>query len=119
MAIICRIRFARGHCAHYQKWDLDRWCIRWRVIGCDVCQRWLGERNQIQLYGLVYRSSLDRGPSELALLAAHGQELQGMSLQSYLFFGTANRLYQHVRELPSSNGDCRFLVFDFWECHRD
>ena len=32
-------------------------------------------------------------------LAAHGHEIQGMALQSYLFFGSANRLYQHVKAL--------------------
>jgi len=63
--------------------------------------------------GLEYRSSLDRGPYELSLLAEHGQEIQGMALQSYLFFGSANRLYQHVKTLLASQPDCRFLIFDF------
>ena len=31
-----------------------------------------------------------------AFVAARSCELQGMSLQSYLFFGSANRLYQQV-----------------------
>jgi len=30
-------------------------------------------------------------------LAAHGRAIQGLNLQSYLFFGSANRLYQHVQ----------------------
>jgi len=42
--------------------------------------------------GSEYHSSLDRGPEELAILADHGRELQGMSLQGYLFFGSASRL---------------------------
>ena len=85
------------------------------MIGCATFALSAGRVNAIKFSfdGLAYRSSLDRGPSELALLAAHGRELQGMSLQSYLFFGTANRLYQHVKELLASNSDCRFLVFDF------
>ncbi len=85
------------------------------VIGCATFALSAGRVNAIKFSfdGLAYRSSLDRGPSELALLAAHGRELQGMSLQSYLFFGTANRLYQHIKELLASSGDCRFLVFDF------
>ena len=49
--------------------------------------------------GSEYRSTLDRGPDELAILAAHGREIQGMSLQSYLFFGSANRLYERVKAL--------------------
>ncbi len=36
-----------------------------------------------------------------------------MSLQSYLFFGSANRLYQQVKALFASEPECRFLVFDF------
>jgi sulfate permease, SulP family len=35
-----------------------------------------------------------------------------MSLQSYLFFGSANRLYQQVKALFANQPDCRFLVFD-------
>jgi sulfate permease, SulP family len=34
-------------------------------------------------------------------------------LQSYLFFGSANRLYQHVKALLARHPECRFLVFDF------
>ena len=63
--------------------------------------------------GSEYRSSLDRGPKELALLARHGREIQGMALQSYLFFGSANRLYLHVKALLAREPDCRFLIFDF------
>jgi SulP family sulfate permease len=63
--------------------------------------------------GSEYRSTLDRAPEELAILTAHGHEIQGMSLQSYLFFGSANRLYQRVKALFASDPACRFLVFDF------
>jgi SulP family sulfate permease len=56
---------------------------------------------------------LDREPSELAILAVHGREIQGMSLQSYLFFGSANRLYQQVKALFAATPDTRFLLFDF------
>lgn len=60
-----------------------------------------------------YRSSLDRAPAEMALLGAHGTEIQGLNLQSYLFFGSANRLYQHVKALLHDHPECRHLVFDF------
>ena len=63
--------------------------------------------------GSECRSNLDRGPDELAILTAHGREIQGMSLQSYLFFGSANRLYERVKALFASEPKCRFLVFDF------
>jgi sulfate permease, SulP family len=60
-----------------------------------------------------YRSALDRSPEELALLAAHGREIQGMALQAYLFFGSANRLYVRVKALLTQCPECRFLLFDF------
>ena len=44
---------------------------------------------------------------------AHGGKIQGLNLQSYLFFGSANRLYQHVKALLSEHPECRYLVFDF------
>jgi MFS superfamily sulfate permease-like transporter len=63
--------------------------------------------------GSDYRSSLDRSRDEQAVLHAHGGKIQGLNLQSYLFFGLANRLYQHVKALLSDHPECRFLLFDF------
>jgi SulP family sulfate permease len=63
--------------------------------------------------GSEFHSSLDRSPAELSILAAHGKELQGMALQGYLFFGTANRLYEEVKALLARQPNCRFLLFDF------
>jgi SulP family sulfate permease len=62
--------------------------------------------------GSEYRSTLDRSRDDQALLAAHGQAIRGLNLQSYLFFGSANRLYQHVKALLQCHPDCRFLIFD-------
>lgn len=85
------------------------------VIGCATFAFSAGRVNAIKFSfdGSEYRSSLDRGPQELALLTKHGAEIQGMALQSYLFFGSANRLYQHVKALLASHPECRFLIFDF------
>jgi SulP family sulfate permease len=85
------------------------------VIGCATFALSASRVNAIKFDfdGSEYRSSLDRGPYELSLLADHGREIQGMTLQSYLFFGSANRLYQHVKTLLSAQPDCRFLIFDF------
>ena len=47
------------------------------------------------------------------MLSKHGAELQGMSLQSYLFFGSANQLYQHIKELLVVRPECSHLLFDF------
>jgi len=85
------------------------------VIGCATFAVSIGRVNAIKFSfdGTEFRSSLDRGPEELALLAAHGREMQGMALQSYLFFGSANRLYEHVKDLLGAQPTCRFLIFDF------
>jgi len=85
------------------------------IIGCATFALSAGRINAIKFAfdGTEYRSSLDRGPRELALLGAHGRELQGLCLQSYLFFGSANRLYEHVKKLLVDQPQCRFLLFDF------
>jgi SulP family sulfate permease len=85
------------------------------IIGCATFALSAGRVNAIKFAfdGTEYRSSLDRGPHELALLGANGHELQGLCLQSYLFFGSANRLYEHVKALLARQPQCRFLLFDF------
>ena len=69
------------------------------VIGCTTFAVSASRVNAIKFSfdGSEYRSTLDRGPEELAILAANGHEIQGMSLQSYIFFGSANRLYEQVK----------------------
>ncbi len=85
------------------------------VIGCATFALSASRVSVIKFSfdGSEYRSSLDRGPHERSLLADHGREIQGMALQSYLFFGSANRLYQHVKALLAQQPNCRFLIFDF------
>jgi SulP family sulfate permease len=85
------------------------------IIGCATFAVSASRVNAIKFSfdGSECRSSLDRAPEELKFLANHGREIQGMSLQSYLFFDSANRLYQHVKALFGSRPDCRFLLFDF------
>ena len=63
--------------------------------------------------GAEYRSSLDRSRDDQEVLLAHGGKIQGLNLQSYLFFGSANRLYQHVKRLLQQRPECRYLLFDF------
>ncbi|MDR3422712.1 MAG: SulP family inorganic anion transporter [Xanthobacteraceae bacterium] len=85
------------------------------VIGCATFALSASRVNAIKFGfdGSEYRSSLDRSRQELALLTNHGREIQGMALQSYLFFGSANRLYQHVKALLNRQPGCRFVIFDF------
>jgi SulP family sulfate permease len=84
------------------------------IFGCLTFAVSAGRVNVVKFAfdGSEYRSSLDRGPRELALLATHGHALQGLSLQSYLFFGSANRLYERVKALLAATPQCRFLLFD-------
>ncbi|MFZ2019894.1 MAG: SulP family inorganic anion transporter, partial [Methyloceanibacter sp.] len=85
------------------------------IIGCATFAVSASRVNAIKFSfdGSEYRSTLDRAPEELTILSKHGRQIQGMSLQSYLFFGSANRLYQQVKALFSREPVCRFLVFDF------
>jgi SulP family sulfate permease len=85
------------------------------VIGCATFALSASRVNAIKFSfdGSEFRSSLDRNADDLALLAKHGDELQGMNLQSYLFFGSVARLYQDVKTLLANHTACRFLVFDF------
>jgi SulP family sulfate permease len=85
------------------------------VIGCATFALSAARIDSIKYSfdGSEYRSSLDRSRDDQALLSAHGGKIQGLNLQSYLFFGSANRLYQHVKALLAHHPECRFLVFDF------
>jgi SulP family sulfate permease len=85
------------------------------VIGCATFALSASRIDSIKFSfdGSEYRSSLDRSREQLAVLAAHGHSIQGLNLQSYLFFGSANRLYQHVKALLARHPECRFLMFDF------
>lgn len=85
------------------------------VTGCATFALSASRVNAIKFSfdGTRYRSTLDRGGRDLTILNEHGRELQGMALQSYLFFGSANGLYQHIKGLIAANANCRFLLFDF------
>jgi SulP family sulfate permease len=85
------------------------------VIGCATFALSAARIDSIKygFDGTEYRSSLDRSRDDQAALTAHGGNIRGLNLQSYLFFGSANRLYQHVKALLARHPECRFLVFDF------
>jgi SulP family sulfate permease len=85
------------------------------VIGCATFALSAARIDSVKYNfdGSEYRSSLDRSREDQELLSAHGRMIQGLNLQSYLFFGSANRLYQHVKALLARHPECRFLVFDF------
>lgn len=85
------------------------------VIGCATFAMTVSRVSPIKsrFDGTEYRSSLDRGGEDRIILASNGQEIQGLVLQSYLFFGSANRVYDHVKALLRKMTRTRFLIFDF------
>ncbi|CAN5462083.1 SulP family inorganic anion transporter [soil metagenome] len=97
------------------KWGFIAGVLIGIIIGCATFALSASRISAIKFgfNGTEYRSSLDRSRHDLALLTTHGKEIHGLNLQSYLFFGSANRLYQHVRALLTRHPECRYLVFDF------
>ena len=96
------------------KWGFVAGLLIGVVIGCTTFALNAGRIAVIKFSfdGSEYHSSLDRAPEELATLADHGSELQGMRLQGYLFFGSASQLHEHTRALLAAQPRCRFLLFD-------
>lgn len=97
------------------KWGFVAGVLIGIVIGCTTFALSVSRVSSIKygFDGSEYRSSLDRSLEDQQTLAAHGREIQGLNLQSYLFFGSANRLYLHVKALLRRHPECRYLVFDF------
>ncbi len=97
------------------KWGFIAGVLIGTIIGCATFALSASSVSSIKYSfdGSEYRSSLDRSREELALLSAHGREIHGLNLQSYLFFGSANRLYQHVKALLQRHSECRYLILDF------
>jgi sulfate permease, SulP family len=62
-----------------------------------------------------YRSNVERGPQQLEVLRALGDEAFILELQGFLFFGTANSLLDRIREraLAVAGAPLSFLVLDF------
>ncbi len=97
------------------KWGFIAGILIGVVIGCTTFALSASRIDSIKFSfdGSEYRSSLDRSLDEQALLSTHGGKIRGLNLQSYLFFGSANKLYQHVKALLADHPECRFLLFDF------
>lgn len=97
------------------KWGFVPGILIGVVIGCATFALSAARIESIKFSfnGSEYRSSLDRSRDDQTLLAEHGGKIQGLNLQSYLFFGSANRLYQYVKAMLQRHPECRYLVFDF------
>ena len=67
------------------------------------------------LSGALHQSNVGRSPQQQRLLHREGDQIYILTLQGFIFFGTANTLLEQVRQrLQDSNlSELRFLVLDF------
>jgi sulfate permease, SulP family len=65
-----------------------------------------------RLTGVARRSTVERSAADEAMLDRHGGAIEILELQGYLFFGTAGRLVQPLRE-RDADGHLLVLVLDF------
>lgn len=63
--------------------------------------------------GAEYSSRMTRNPQALKVLSEHGSELYALQLQGFLFFGTADKLYEQIRAHTLNPArPLRFVVLD-------
>ena len=67
------------------------------------------------LSGVDVRSRFNRSLDQRAILDAQGQQLYILELQGFIFFGTANSLYEQVKQrvLDRALPQARFVILDF------
>jgi SulP family sulfate permease len=67
------------------------------------------------LTGVSYRSRVTRGREQRQLLDQQGEQIQILQLQGFIFFGTAQRLIEQIKERILMPGlpQLLFLVLDF------
>ncbi len=67
------------------------------------------------LSGVDVRSRFNRSLDQRAILDAQGQQLYILELQGFIFFGTANGLYEQVKQrvLDRALPQARFVILDF------
>jgi SulP family sulfate permease len=65
--------------------------------------------------GREYHSRVTRAPDEQQVLEIHGDELYIMRLEGFIFFGTANGIFERLRErVKSAAGNpIKYSLFDF------
>lgn len=70
---------------------------------------------RVNANGIEYRSSVDRSASATRFLSRHGEAIEIIQLQGYLFFGSADGMVKYVqRRLADTNRlPLRYLVLDF------
>jgi SulP family sulfate permease len=97
------------------EWGFIAGVVSGVLIGCATFALSASRVNAIKYSfdGSEIRSSIDRSSEEMAVLANSGTQIQVMALHSYLFFGSAIGIYEHIKMLLAAHPNCRFLVFDF------
>jgi SulP family sulfate permease len=67
------------------------------------------------LTGKTFSSNVERSNHLKQILDEHGEEINILPLQGFIFFGTANRLLQKVQERLNQQelAELKYLVFDF------
>ena len=65
--------------------------------------------------GREYHSRVTRAPNEQQVLMAHGDALYIMKLEGFIFFGTANGVFERLREhvKSASVNDVKYCLLDF------
>ena len=65
--------------------------------------------------GREYHSRVTRAPDEQQVLLAHGDQLYIMKLEGFIFFGTANGIFERLRERVNlaSDESLKYSLFDF------
>ncbi|HVO41344.1 MAG TPA: SulP family inorganic anion transporter [Aggregatilineales bacterium] len=68
-----------------------------------------------ELSGVTYHSRVNRSPRQQRVLEAYGEQLYILKLQGFIFFGTANRLFEKVqaRTRVANQQSVRFVLLDF------
>ncbi len=67
------------------------------------------------LSGISFQSNVDRAPAQKAILSEKGSSIYILKLQGFIFFGTANDLYDRIRKRANdaTRDALRFAVLDF------
>jgi SulP family sulfate permease len=68
-----------------------------------------------ELTGTTFHSNVERSQHLKRIIADHGEQISILSLQGFIFFGTANRLLDRVKERVENEetSHLKYLIFDF------
>jgi sulfate permease, SulP family len=67
------------------------------------------------LSGINYHSNVDRAPNQQQVLSEKGEEIYILKLQGFIFFGTANNLFEDIRRRANDQTmlNLRSVILDF------